>query len=159
PHRATTPNAFRSLPATDSIIAQLALAAIAAEYRASRPTLLLLSFSTSDVVGHVFGPDSWEAWDQLPWFDRVTGAFLAAREARVGTVNVILAADHGNVSMPEAQAARDRIPACRIKEGPRGADPYERPCVAGHRIGPRAASAALQAAAEKVLGPGSWILG
>ncbi len=149
PHVAKTPNAFRSLPATDRIIAELGHAAIAAEHDASKPTLLLLSFSACDVVGHVFGPDSWEAWDQLRKLDRVLGDLLKALDQRASKVSVVLAADHGNISMPEAPPPK-----------PCGADdPWERPCVPGYRIGPKAAGDALQAAAVKALGPGAWVAG
>jgi hypothetical protein len=151
PHVARTPNAFRALPATDRIVAELGLAALVAEHDPARPTLLLLSFSASDVVGHTFGPDSWEAWDQLRKLDATIGALLAELERRVGPVSVLLGSDHGNISMPEARPF--------VRDCVTGTDPWDRPCDDGHRIGPVAAGAELQAAAVKALGAGSWIAG
>ena len=80
PHVAKTPAGFRALPAGDETIVKLGLAAIAAEYDASRPTLLLLSMSASDVIGHVFGPDSWEAWDHLRKLDATLATLFDALE-------------------------------------------------------------------------------
>jgi hypothetical protein len=150
PHLGKSGNAFRGLPAGDRMILDLGLAAIAAEYDPKTPTLLLLSMSASDVVGHTFGPDSWEAWDQLMKLDRALGDFLAALEARVGPVAFILAADHGNVSMPEAKAARDAIPGCTKESAHSASDPWDRPCVPGVRIGPRAIGDELKAASAKI---------
>lgn len=158
PHVARTSAAFRALPATDALLFELALAAVAAEHDPKKPTLLLLSLSASDVVGHVFGPDSWEAWDHLHKLDAALGRFLDALERRVGDVSVVLAADHGNSSMPEVVRAR-RPPACDGPEPP--VDPYERPiCAAGVRIEPNELQRELKAEAEKALGARApWILG
>jgi hypothetical protein len=120
---------------------------------------LLLSFTASDVVGHVFGPDSWEAWDQLLKLDAALGSFLQELERRVGgDVSVVLAADHGNSSMPEVALAR-RPEACKGATPP-AADPYERPiCRVGSRISQTALQNELKAEAASVLGAGSWIAG
>jgi hypothetical protein len=172
PHVARSGHTFRMLPASDRTIADLALAAVAAEHDPNEPTLLLLSFSASDTIGHTFGPDSWEAWDHLRKLDRTLGDLLAALEERVGPVSVLLSADHGNVSMPEAAPARAAIPGCRGvaqnatdatgASGAKGAsgaraqprphakdDPWDRPCFAGHRIGPKAIGDELKAAVAK----------
>jgi hypothetical protein len=155
PHVAKTAAAFRASPASDEMTATLALAAIAAEHDPSRPTLLLLSMSASDIVGHVFGPDSWEAWDQLRKLDATLATLLEALDRRNGApVHVLLAADHGNVSMPEVSPARAGV-SC--PPGP--PDPFERPCTPGVRLGPNALRDELVAAAKTALGPGHWISG
>ncbi|MBX3211582.1 MAG: alkaline phosphatase family protein [Labilithrix sp.] len=158
PHVARTNAAFRAMPATDALLFELALAAASAEHDPKKPTLLLLSLSASDVIGHVFGPDSWEAWDHLYKLDAALGRFLAALERRVGDVSVVLSADHGNSSMPEVVRAR-RPPACDGPAPP--VDPYERPaCTSGVRITPHELQRELKAEADKALGTRApWILG
>jgi predicted AlkP superfamily pyrophosphatase or phosphodiesterase len=152
PHFARTSAGFRALPAGDAAIVELALAAIAAEHDPSRPTLLLLSMSASDVIGHVFGPDSWEAWDQLRKLDATLARLFDALDARNGApVTVMLAADHGNISMPELSPQRAGVKC--------PGDPFERPCTTGVRLGPNALRDELVAATKVALGPGHWIEG
>jgi Type I phosphodiesterase / nucleotide pyrophosphatase len=159
PHLAKSSAGFRALPASDAMILDLALAAIDAEYDPKKPTLLLLSMSASDVVGHVFGPDSWEAWDHLYKLDATLGRFLDELERRVGSVSVVLSADHGNSSMPEVVQAR-RSPDCDSPKPPT-VDSYERPrCTKGARIEPNDLRTELEAEANKALGTrSSWVLG
>ncbi len=152
PHVAKTAAGFRALPAGDETIVKLGLAAIAAEYDPSRPTLLLLSMTASDVIGHVFGPDSWEAWDQLRKLDATLATLFDALDARAGApVSVLLAADHGNISMPEISPERAGVKC--------SGDPFERPCTQGARLGPNALRDELIAAAKNAMGPGHWIGG
>lgn len=156
PHHAKTPKAFRATPAADALVLDLALAAVVAEHDPKRPFLLLLSMSTSDVVGHVFGPSSWEAWDQLRKLDAALARFLSALEAKVGPVSVVLTADHGNVPMPEA-----RVPfpeACRRDPNAKGR--YDLPlCVRGARLMPHELRDEIAAAADAALGRGDWVDG
>jgi hypothetical protein len=152
PHVARTPAGFRALPAGDETIVKLALAAVAADYDASRPTLLLLSMSASDVIGHVFGPDSWEAWDHLRKLDATLAMLFDALDRRAGSpVSVLLSGDHGNISMPEIPPERAgvRCPG----------DPFERPCARGARLGPNALRDELIAATKTALGGGHWVAG
>jgi arylsulfatase A-like enzyme len=89
-----------------------------------RPTLLALSLSSHDYIGHLFGPDSWEAWDELHRLDGQLGRFLTELDRRFGEGGyaVVLAADHGSVHMPEACWAQKM-------------DRWERPCKSdGHRL-------------------------
>lgn len=159
PHLAKSNRGFRALPASDVMLLDLLLAAVEAEHDPAKPTLLLVSLSASDVVGHVFGPDSWEAWDHLAKLDASLGRFLDELERRVGEFSVVLAADHGNSSMPEVVRAR-RPPACDGREPP-PLDRYERPiCAAGMRIEPNELQTELVAEADKTLGKASpWVLG
>lgn len=158
PHEARTSWSFRALPVSDTRIFDVALAAIAHEYRPSRPTLVLLSLSASDMVGHTFGPDSWEAWDHLRKLDRTLGDAITALEARVGPITVMLSADHGNVSMPEASAARSALPHCATtRDAP--SDPWQRPCTAGFRLGPTELARKLQDATRKDFGRTDLVAG
>ena len=158
PHVAKTAAAFRVLPASDEMTIKLGLAAIEAEYDPSRPTLLLLSMSSSDLLGHIFGPDSWEAWDHLLKLDASLAGLFEALDRRAGApVSVLLSADHGNISMPELAASR---PGCaRPLRLPSALTTYGWPCAPGERLGPNALRDELIAAAKLALGPGRWIAG
>jgi len=63
------PIAFRASPRGDDIVLRLAAAAID-QRDVAEPMLLSVSLSSFDYVGHFFGPDSWEAWDELLRLDR-----------------------------------------------------------------------------------------
>lgn len=71
--------------------------------------VLAISLSTTDAVGHRYGPDSREIHDQVLRLDRWLGAFLdslyAVRDP--STVIIALTADHGVTPFPElADSAR-----------------------------------------------------
>ena len=71
--------------------------------RRARPDLLSISLSTTDAVGHAFGPDSREIHDQLLRVDLWLGQFmdsLAQLVPRSRTIYV-LTGDHGISSLPE----------------------------------------------------------
>lgn len=67
PHLAKDPKAYRATPDADRLIIDLALAAVDhrcdnADDKAEcgrRPTLVSVSLSANDYIGHRFGPDSW----------------------------------------------------------------------------------------------------
>jgi len=63
---------------------------------------LSVSFSSTDYVGHVFGPSSLEAEDNILRLDRAIGELLAFVDAKVGLDNtlVVLSADHGGPDTP-----------------------------------------------------------
>ncbi len=153
PHTARSAAAFRATPHADEAVARLALAAIDAEYDPARPTLLLLSFSANDIVGHTFGPDSWESWDLVRKLDALLGTLLDKLERKVGPVRVLLSADHGVSSMPEVSAHLRRC----TKDA--SEDPFGRACQSGARIIPDALREELRVAAAKELGAGAWIAG
>lgn len=158
--RGMRPGVFRATPAADEAILALATAALDGERMAERPSLLALSFSTHDYVGHVFGPDSWEAWDELLRLDGALARLFAALDARVGSDGwvAILSADHGGQPLPELPD--DKRPWCRA--GAR--DRWERPCGGGVRLLPTKLSDELEAVAVEALGgpaPGgaAWVDG
>ncbi len=74
------------------------------------PSLLLLSLSGTDLIGHWKGPDSPEVRDQLEMLDRELGRFFDFLDQRVGKARytVALSADHGVASMPESVSGRKR---------------------------------------------------
>jgi hypothetical protein len=71
------------------------------------PDLLCVSFSSTDAVGHAFGPDSVEARDTLLRLDSDLAALLGTLDQKVGAGRyaLFLTADHGIVPVPEASRA------------------------------------------------------
>jgi len=63
---------------------------------------LSVSFSSTDYVGHLFGPSSLEAEDNLLRLDRTLAELLAYVDEKVGLKNtlVVLSADHGGPEVP-----------------------------------------------------------
>jgi predicted AlkP superfamily pyrophosphatase or phosphodiesterase len=70
--------------------------------RHSVPDYLSISFSSTDYVGHIFGPSSLESEDNLLRLDRTLANLLAFVDKRVGLANtlVVLSADHGAPEAP-----------------------------------------------------------
>jgi hypothetical protein len=70
--------------------------------------LLGVSFSSTDVMGHTFGPESVEARDGLLRLDRELALFFASLDEIVGAGRwaLFLTADHGVGPTPEAIAPR-----------------------------------------------------
>lgn len=81
-----------------------------------RPDLLVLSLSTTDAIGHAFGPDSRELHDQILRLDRWLGSFLDSLQALVPGNRIILAltSDHGVTSFPEYAVAVQHRKAGRV---------------------------------------------
>lgn len=103
------------------------------------PDLLCVGFSSTDVIGHAFGPDSVEARDGLLRLDRDLEALLAFLDLHVGTGRwaMFLTADHGICPTPEwsreqgrnagrgliqtmVQAAAEKAVAVRLGPPPTG---------------------------------------
>ena len=79
--------------------------------RRSKPDLLLVALSATDAVGHHYGPDSREIHDQVLRLHRWLGGFLdslATRVPRTPTL-LVLTADHGVQSFPEANHGKGRV--------------------------------------------------
>jgi hypothetical protein len=72
------------------------------------PDLLAVSLSNCDVIGHSFGPYSWEVTDSLLRTDDALGDFLDLLDERVGPGRWVgvLTADHGVLELPETLQAR-----------------------------------------------------
>lgn len=72
----------------------------------SIPDLLWVSISTTDFVGHQFGPDSRELLELYLACDRLLGAFLRFLDSTVGTSHYlfVLTSDHGVAPIPELLA-------------------------------------------------------
>lgn len=102
------------------------------------PDLLTISISTTDLVGHAFGPDSPELMDIYLNLNRSVQSFTQELEKTLGKNEVlyVVSSDHGVQSMPEVRSL--------LREG-----------------GGRAASKEMKAALEKIIqkswGEGPWI--
>lgn len=68
---------------------------------------LSVSFSSTDYVGHVFGPSSLEAEDNLLRLDRTLAELIKFVDDKIGLNNVliVLSADHGGPDAPERSKA------------------------------------------------------
>ena len=77
--------------------------------RSGHVDLLSISLSTTDLIGHAFGPDSREVHDQILRLDRALGAFMDSLYVRFPRNKVVIAltADHGVSSFPELHAHTD----------------------------------------------------
>ncbi|HEX2187892.1 MAG TPA: alkaline phosphatase family protein [Longimicrobiaceae bacterium] len=71
--------------------------------------VLAVSLSTTDAVGHRYGPDSREIRDQVLRLDRMLGAFLDSLYTVRDSSRVVIAltADHGVTPFPEVAHGRD----------------------------------------------------
>jgi hypothetical protein len=97
--------AMTNSPRGSDLLLALAKKAIVAEKLGHNevPDLLCLSFSSTDLVGHCWGPDSQEVFDITLHSDRIVKDLLDYLDARVGKGRYILAlsADHGVCPIPE----------------------------------------------------------
>lgn len=124
PHRVDelTKNGYAILPATpwgNSITFEMAKAAIKNENLGRNGTtdFLAVSFSSTDYIGHQFGPNSVETEDGYLRFDKELGEFLIYLDQTVGAGNYLLflSADHG-VSHAVGFNKKHNIPAGNVKD-------------------------------------------
>jgi predicted AlkP superfamily pyrophosphatase or phosphodiesterase len=101
-----------SFPWMDEVTLQFALHGLQALElgRGPQTDILAISLSTTDAVGHAFGPDSREIHDHILRLDRMMGAFLDSLfKLRDSTKMVIaLTADHGVAPYPRVSQALGR---------------------------------------------------
>ncbi|MFZ5623467.1 MAG: alkaline phosphatase family protein [Gemmatimonadota bacterium] len=118
PHRVPDNAALLSeYPWMDSLTMDLALEGVRQLGLGARgkPDLLSISLSTTDAVGHKYGPDSRELHDHLLRLDRWLGRFMDSLATLVPRERILfmLTADHGVTSYPERTALRG-TPAGRV---------------------------------------------
>ena len=96
---------FQSSPFANDHLADLAMAAIEHEALGvdEVPDLLTVSFSSNDLVGHAYGPNSHEVQDITLRTDRTLASLFARIDRRIGLRHVlfVLTADHGVAPVPE----------------------------------------------------------
>lgn len=117
--------AARLLPAfpfMDQVTLDLALAGVQALGLGRGPAtdLLAISLSTTDAVGHQYGPDSRELHDMILRLDRMLGRFLDSLYTLRDSNTVILAltGDHGVQPIPEVYHLFTDRPAGRVNVWP-----------------------------------------
>lgn len=98
-----------NFPVMDELTLKFALAGVQQLQlgaNASRTDLLAISLSTTDAVGHRYGPDSKELHDQILHVDRYLGTFFDSLFAIRDSTRVIIAltADHGMSPFPNRQS-------------------------------------------------------
>ncbi len=106
---ANTPDAafyeqWTTSPFADMYLTKLAEAAIDSLGlgKGSATDFLSVSYSSTDYVGHTFGPRSWEIQDMLVRLDKDLGELFAQLDQKVGKGNYVVAltADHGVAPIP-----------------------------------------------------------
>ncbi len=102
-------NVIQTMPWMDSLTMDLALEAVKQMRMGSGPgpDLLAVGLSTTDAIGHGWGPESREMRDNVIRLDRWVGWFLDSLETTVGRGRVLVAltSDHGVQRFPEAARA------------------------------------------------------
>jgi predicted AlkP superfamily pyrophosphatase or phosphodiesterase len=127
PHREsaspdTAPRALPEFPWMDDLTLQFALAGVNALQlgRGPQTDVLAISLSTTDAVGHRYGPDSREIHDQILRLDRSIGSFLDSlfRIRKQSDVVIALTADHGLTPYPEIHVHEPNAGAIRVDVSP-----------------------------------------
>jgi predicted AlkP superfamily pyrophosphatase or phosphodiesterase len=99
-----TARVFAAFPWMDDYTLQFALAGLEAMKLGTGPQtdILAISLSSTDAVGHAYGPDSRELHDQILRLDRSLGAFFDSlyKVRDSSRVIVALTADHGVAPYP-----------------------------------------------------------
>jgi predicted AlkP superfamily pyrophosphatase or phosphodiesterase len=110
PRDSTVTRALAQTPMMDQLTLEVALAGVRAMHLGEGPVpdLLQISLSTTDAIGHRYGPDSKELHDQIVRLDRYLGAFLDSLYSIRDSTRVIFAltADHGVAPFPEVHSGR-----------------------------------------------------
>jgi len=110
------------VPWMDQLILDLALEGLSAMALGAGPAtdVLAVSLSTTDAVGHRYGPDSREIHDQVLRLDRMLGVFLDSLYALHDSSRVVIAltADHGVTSIPEIRPGGSAAAAMHVYPEP-----------------------------------------
>lgn len=104
-------------PWADELILDVSLEAVKAHDLGTDDAtdILAVGFSTTDFIGHMYGPDSHEVMDQMLRLDLVLGRLFDAAEARAGRGHVLLglSSDHGVLPLVEVLAKKG-VTATRV---------------------------------------------
>ncbi len=144
----------RVSPKADEALLDLTLRSLDEAKKAGKTHIFSsTSLSTNDYVGHVFGPSSWEAWDEILRLDAALGRFMTSLDERFGKAGyaLVLSADHGVMRMPEVAVVKAPTPRDKHWE----LEPDRVPA----RVLRDALAVRLQKAIQKELGPGDYVLG
>ncbi len=107
-------------PYGNTLLGELAKNVIAYEQMGKHEVtdFLAVSFSSTDYVGHAFGPNSWELLDTYARLDETLGSLLDYLDKTVGKnqYTVFLTADHAGAHVPEF-LNKHGIPGGRLDDG------------------------------------------
>jgi predicted AlkP superfamily pyrophosphatase or phosphodiesterase len=110
PKKTSYYSALANSPMGNEWLLALVLEAIDAEQlgKDDVPDLLAVSFSSNDLVGHIWGPDSQEVLDTTLRTDRVVKELLDHLDRKVGQGRycVVMTADHGICPLPAVTRGR-----------------------------------------------------
>ncbi len=106
------------VPPMDALTLEFALAgirALALGADSTRTDLVNIALSTTDAVGHRWGPDSRELHDQVVRLDRSLGAFLDTLFTLRDSSRIVIAltSDHGITPLPGSNSPSTPNPAAR----------------------------------------------
>jgi len=127
PHREpgaadSTAMTLGEFPWMDDVTLQFALAGVNALNLGAGPQtdVLAISLSTTDAIGHRYGPDSRELHDQILRLDRSLGVFLDSlfRIRNQKDVVIALTGDHGLTPFPDVHAHDPNAGAIRVDVRP-----------------------------------------
>jgi predicted AlkP superfamily pyrophosphatase or phosphodiesterase len=111
-----------NFPWMDDVTLQFALAGVNALNLGAGPQtdVLAISLSTTDAIGHRYGPDSREIHDQILRLDRSLGLFLDSlfRVRNPKDVVIALTADHGLTPFPDVHGHDPNAGAIRVDVTP-----------------------------------------
>ena len=118
----TAARVLAEFPWMDDLTLNFALAGVNALNLGAGPQtdVLAISLSTTDAIGHRYGPDSRELHDQILRLDRSLGTFLDSlfRIRNQKDVVIALTADHGLTPFPENHAHDPNAGAIRVNVRP-----------------------------------------
>jgi hypothetical protein len=106
-------------PFGNNLVEELAKAVVAGEQMGKHNVtdFLAISFSSTDYVGHAYGPNSWEVMDTYLRLDQSLGDLLDYLDKAVGKnqYTVFLTADHAGAHIP-AFLNKHKIPASLLND-------------------------------------------
>jgi predicted AlkP superfamily pyrophosphatase or phosphodiesterase len=112
---------FEEFPWMDDVTVEMALEGVQQLQLGKGPgvDLLAVSLSSTDAVGHRYGPDSREVHDQVLRADRAVGALIDSLYKLRDSTRIVfaLSADHGVAPLPELHFAGDTTKG-RVFAGP-----------------------------------------
>jgi len=110
PHPTPNAGAVENSPFGSQVLLDFAKSAIVEEKLGQRsvPDLLCISFSSNDLIGHTWGPDSQEVFDMTLRTDLLIKDLLDYLDDKVGPDNYVLtlSADHGICPIPGVAQSR-----------------------------------------------------
>ena len=111
--------AVEASPAGHDLLFDLVKRAVVAEKLGGGEAadLLCVSFSSTDLIGHIWGPDSWEVLDITLRSDKVVADLLKFLDETLGAerYTLVVTADHGVCPIPEQKRYPAQYPAADRK--------------------------------------------